>query len=147
MDRRDFLQTAALVPLAPKLGAGLTPECSGHWRGLPVGWARFTNWQVNAPRWPEISEHGYLWVSVADLLSARLTRLHMLHGLGYCSCVAHDRDVEHSVRDWWTGKETVSKIDGVAREWWPPTEVRFHDCETEWCECERGMFLHPDHWP
>jgi hypothetical protein len=155
--RRGFLKSAAAVPLVRKLGAeGKTAPppamaCTGEFRDLPAGWARYTNWQINAPHWPEISEHGgYLWVSAADLLAARLARPQMIHGLGYCACVEHEDDVERINREWWADKRPMS-TDGKVRNWCLPVEVCFCDCEPDYVMhleyCEIGMFLHPDDWP
>jgi hypothetical protein len=163
MDRRDFLKSAVVLPLVPKVG-GLPADtevskiCTGQWKDLPAGWARFTNWQNAALPWPEVNSRYHLFPGIAQLLSARLTPTRVGHAIGHCFCVneggalsraEEDAVIDRINREWWEGKHSDSRIDGIVRRWWPPTNVAFCDCDEwcDWCECERGLYLHPDHWP
>jgi hypothetical protein len=121
-----------------------------------VGWARYTDFQINAPPWPEVEPpdmrgvSGSLWPSVTELLTARLEPAQVAHATGHCSC-ASDDDTERRNRDWWVSKEMVSIINGVERRWWWPHEFSLCDCEddSEMCHdyCEWGMLRHPDEYP
>ncbi|MGI8521544.1 MAG: hypothetical protein ACR2MC_13265, partial [Actinomycetota bacterium] len=106
LDRRTFLKAGLVVPVAASLPGGLaaltettpvvpalevvTPALctNGVWRGLPVGWARFTDFSIACPPlgheedFEELTEHS----SVEEFLTKTgLTPEQIAHAAGSCS--------------------------------------------------------------
>ncbi|CAN5496467.1 hypothetical protein BH18ACT16_BH18ACT16_06530 [soil metagenome] len=163
LDRRTFIKAGLVVPVAASLPGGLaaltetapvvTPAlktsnstiCGGSWRGLPVGWARFTDFSIACPPlghevgWNDVcdTEHN----SVEEFLTKTgLTPEQRAHAAGSCS---HAKDMDDIVAQnlaFWRSKRGQDSFFEAL-----PLTLGTCSCNTgrecEWCA---EIWYHPD---
>jgi hypothetical protein len=173
MDRRDFLKTSGAVVTLPLLNgcvpraliAAVDPvvesvvkSCAGTWRGLPVGWAMFTDLWGSPPLRVDGTVDEESLAAFPDweyehprkLLAARgLNEEQVTHAVGECDCAAGaDITLQNDV--WWglADRDMYMERDGVLTGWSMPEELHRDDCSCsmyndhgEWCPI--GNFLPP----
>ena len=157
------MKAGLVVPLATSLPGGLAaltetapvvtplevvtpPVCTnGVWRGLPVGWARFTDFNIACPPlgheedFEELTEY----TSVEDFLTVTgLTPEQIKHAAGSCSHAKDMDDIVEQNQQWWRNKR---EPDGSFFDKLPMT-IGTCNCNTgrecEWCA---EIWYHPDH--
>ena len=133
--------------------------CTGGWRGLPTGWARFTDFLTGAPPlqadgtpvFEEGEEPGYpyLYSTPAELMaSGGLSEEQIAHSLGNCAC-AQKGDITELNNAHWKGRITEIEMgDGYRMPIWSATSLYPDDhnprCAMSGdCECNMGEYFPP----
>jgi hypothetical protein len=173
VDRRNFLKTSGAVLSLPLLN-GCVPRaliaasepvvesvvktCAGTWRGLPLGWARFTDFFNGSPPLNQDGSTqedlllGSLYEHPREWLAARgLTEDQVAHALGECDCAAGtDITLQNDV--WWglADRDMTIEMNGKLHGWSMPDELHGDDCscnEYDDFECALGTFFPPGERP
>jgi|GEM_PF-6755766 len=166
LDRRSFIKGAVVVPVAASLPGALaaltgtapvvTPALepvvakvctNGSWRGLPVGWARFTDFNIACPPlghevgWNEVCDREHS--SVEEFLTVTgLTPEQIAHAAGSCSHAKDMHDIVVQNQQWWRNRHGQdSFFDKLPMTLGMCTCEDREGRECQWCA---EVWYHPD---
>jgi hypothetical protein len=148
----------ALIAASESGMKSVVKTCAGTWRGLPVGWARFTDFFNGSPPLDQdgsvqedllfgsLYEHPRAW-----LVHQRLSEDQVAHALGDCDCAA-GADIVFQNDVYWgsVDRDMTIEMDGKLQGWSMPDELHRDDCscgaDSDF-ECGIGIFFPPGERP